>query len=349
MRRTLLLLACCAALLVSACTTAPKENQSPFLLSPSSGISTPAGPPTITLAFGGDVHFTERTLALLNDPATAFGPVSSILSAADISMVNLETAVTEGGTPEPKEYHFRAPPSAFTAVKAAGVDLVTLANNHSLDYGPVGLADTLAAASVPVVGAGTNAAAAYAPWITDVKGVRIAFLGFSQITELASTWIATDTRPGIAMALDFGPALDAIRSARARADVVVVYMHWGQEYDECPIALQSSFAAAAAEAGATMIVGVHAHVMQGSGWLGSTFVAYGLSNFVWWWNDAQSNDTGVVRVTLTGAAITGTEFLPAYIDRTTGQPIPSTGEQAARISAAHAALHACTGLADAPP
>jgi poly-gamma-glutamate capsule biosynthesis protein CapA/YwtB (metallophosphatase superfamily) len=294
------------------------------------------------------VHFTERTLALLNDPSTAFGPVSSILSAADISMVNLETAVTNGGTPEPKEYHFRAPPTAFEAIKAAGVDVVTLANNHSLDYGRVGLADTLASATVPVVGAGATAAAAYAPWITTVKGVRIAFLGFSQITELATTWIATDTRAGIAMALDFGPALEAIRQARAQADVVVVYMHWGQEYNECPIALQSSFAAAAAQAGATMIVGVHAHVMQGSGWLGSTFVAYGLSNFVWWWNDAQSNDTGVVRVTLTGASITGTEFLPAYIDRTTGQPIPSTGEEAARISAVHATLHGCTGLADAP-
>ena len=295
------------------------------------------------------MHFAERTLALLDDPSTAFGPVSSVLSAADVAMVNLETAVTTGGTPEPKEYHFRAPPSAFAAVKAAGVDVVSLANNHSLDYGQVGLADTLASATVPVVGAGASASAAYAPWITTVKGVRIAFLGFSQITELASTWIATDTRPGIAMALDFEPALAAIRSARSVADVVVVYMHWGHEYHECPIALQTSFAAAAAEAGAALIVGTHVHVMQGSGWLGSSYVFYGLSNFVWWWNDAQSNDTGVLRVTLTGSSITGTEFLPAYIDRTTGQPIPSTGEEAARISAEHEALQGCAGLAPSRP
>src|SRR5258705_1115947 len=136
MRRGLLVAACCAASLVSACTSPSKDIQSPFLLSPSVGISTPA-PPPITLAFGGDVHFAERTLALLDSPSTAFGPISSVLSAADIAMVNLETAVTTGGTPEPKEYHFRAPPSAFAAVKAAGVDLVTLANNHSLDYGQV--------------------------------------------------------------------------------------------------------------------------------------------------------------------------------------------------------------------
>jgi poly-gamma-glutamate synthesis protein (capsule biosynthesis protein) len=344
----MIVLACCAASLVSACTGPSKEIQSPFLLSPSAGISTPAAPPSITLAFGGDVHFAERTLALLDDPATAFGPVSAVLSAADIAMVNLETAVTTGGTPEPKQFHFRAPPSAFAAVRAAGVDVVTLANNHSLDFGQVGLADTLAAASVPVVGAGADAAAAYAPWITTVKGVRLAFLGFSQITELASTWAATDSRPGIAMALDFSRALKAIRSARAVADVVVVYMHWGQEYNECPISLQTSFAQAAAEAGASVIVGTHAHVMQGSGWLGSSYVFYGLSNFLWWWNDAQSNDTGVLRVTLTGSSIAGASFIPAYIDRTTGQPIPSTGAEAARISAAHEALQGCTGLAAAP-
>jgi poly-gamma-glutamate synthesis protein (capsule biosynthesis protein) len=295
----------------------------------------------ITLAFGGDVHFAERTLALLNNPATAFGPVSTILSAADLSMVNLETAVTDGGTPEPKEFHFRAPASAFTAVKAAGVDVVSLANNHTLDYGRTGLADTLRAATeagVPVVGAGDSAASAYAPWTTTVKGVRIAILGFSQITELASTWEALDDRSGIAMAISFDRALAAIRAARAAADVVVVFMHWGQEYRACPISLQSSFAEQAAEAGATVIVGSHVHVMQGATWVGSTYVAYGLSNFVWWYNDAASNDTGVIRVTLTGTSITGTEFLPAYIDRTTGQPIPSTGDEAARISAAHAAL-----------
>jgi poly-gamma-glutamate synthesis protein (capsule biosynthesis protein) len=82
--------------------------------------------------------------------------------------------------------------------------------------------------------------------------------------------------------------------------------------------------------------------------MGKTFVSYGLSNFVWWYNDSASNDTGVLRVTLTGSTITKTEFVPAYINRTTGQPIPSTGAEAARISAAQAALRPCTGLASAP-
>ncbi len=344
-------------LLVSACTGTPDPQPSPIGLSPSTPAPpspTPTGPPEITLAFGGDVHFAERTLSLLDNPATAFGPVSSLFQAADLSMVNLETAVTTRGTPEPKQFHFRAPPASFAAVKAAGLDVVSLANNHTLDYGQVGLADTLAAAAtsgVPIVGAGVNADAAYAPWITTVKGVRIAVLAFSQITELASTWAATDSRPGLAMAItdaQIERAATAVRAAKTQADVVVVYMHWGQEYNQCPIALQRTAAAALAGAGASMIIGTHAHVMQGDGWLGQTYVAYGLSNFVWWYNDAQSNDTGVIRVTLAGSSVAKTEFLPAYIDRATGQPIPSTGEEAARISAAHASLRPCTGLSDAP-
>jgi poly-gamma-glutamate capsule biosynthesis protein CapA/YwtB (metallophosphatase superfamily) len=308
----------------------------------------------VTLAFGGDVHFALRTLDLLADPATAFGPVSSIFQAADLSMVNLETAVTERGTPEPKQFHFRAPAATYDAVKAAGIDVVSLANNHTLDYGRIGLDDTLAAArsaGVPVVGAGMHAGAAYAPWVTQVNGVRIAVLGFTQITELASTWVATDSRSGLAMAItdeQIAQAAASVRSARSVADVVVVYMHWGQEYNECPIGLQRTAAAALADAGASVIVGTHAHVMQGGGWLGRTYVAYGLSNFLWWYNDAATNDTGVLRVTATGPALTGVEFVPAYIDRVTGQPIPSTGDEAVRISAKYEALRGCTGLSATP-
>jgi poly-gamma-glutamate capsule biosynthesis protein CapA/YwtB (metallophosphatase superfamily) len=356
-RRPLALASICVILFVSACSGAPTAQPSPSVPASSTPTSaapspTPTTPPEITLAFGGDVHFTERTLKLLDNPATAFGPVAAIFQAADVSMVNLETAVTTRGTPEPKTYHFRAPATAFDAVKAAGLDAVSQANNHSLDYGQVGLADTFSAAKaagVPVVGAGTNATAAYTPWITTVKGVRIAILAFSQIGELSTTWVATDTRPGIALAYtqqQIDRAAAAVRAATTVADVVVVFMHWGEERNQCPIALQRTAARAFADAGAKIVVGTHAHVMQGDGWLGQTYVAYGMSNFVWYINS--QNDTGVIRVTLSGAQVVKTEFLPAYIDRSTGQPIPSTGAEATRISAAHAALRGCTGLVDGP-
>ncbi|MGI8447778.1 MAG: CapA family protein, partial [Streptosporangiaceae bacterium] len=93
-------------------------------LSPGTGSRSP-GP--VTLAFAGDVHFTGRTARLLKDPATAFGPISSVLKSAEFTAVNLETAVTSRGRPQPKTYHFRTTPEAFTALRDGGVDLVTMA------------------------------------------------------------------------------------------------------------------------------------------------------------------------------------------------------------------------------
>jgi poly-gamma-glutamate capsule biosynthesis protein CapA/YwtB (metallophosphatase superfamily) len=311
----------------------------------------PAGPVEITLAFAGDVHFTERTLKLLRKPETAFGPVAEILGAADLAMVNLESAVTTRGTPEPKTFHFRAPETAYAAVAAAGVDVVSVANNHALDYGRVGLADTLSsaeAAGMPIVGAGENVTEAYRPWIATVKGVKIAFLGMSQVAELRSSWAAKADRSGIAYTFDGARATAAVKAAKKAADVVVVYLHWGLEYNECPTSQMKTFAKRMADAGASIVVGTHAHVLLGDGWLGSTFVAYGLSNFLWWYNDAASNDTGVLRIKLRDTAIVDTEFLPAYINRTTGQPIPVRGSEATRITKKYTNLRRCTGLSSSP-
>jgi len=312
----------------------------------------PTGPAEITLAFAGDVHFTGRTASLLDDPATAFGSsISAVLSAADVAMVNLETAVTTRGTPEPKRFHFRAPPTAYEAVKAAGVDVVSIANNHALDYGRVGLADTLTAAKaagMPAIGAGADAAEAYSPWITEVRGTRIAFLAFSQVQELWTRWRATETESGIAMTRDLPRAVAAVKAARQAADVVVVYVHWGLEGNSCPPGEARTFASEMAEAGADMVVGTHAHLLLGDGWLGNTFVQYGLGNFLWWRNDAYSNDTGVLQVTLHGSRIVKTEFVPAFISRTTGQPEVVTGAEKERILQKYEKLRPCTRLADEP-
>ena len=306
--------------------------------------------PDITLAFAGDVHFAERTLKLLDDPATAIGPTSSLLSAADVAMVNLETAVTEGGVKEPKQFTFRAPASAFAALKAAGVDVTTMANNHAMDFGQAGLADTLAAIQAsqhPVVGVGRNAARAYSPWVTDVRGTKIAFLGLSQIRERAPQWTARAARSGIASALDIPTATAAVRAARQVADVVIVYLHWGQEGDACPTSRMKVLAQALSGAGADAIVSTHAHLMLGDGYLGNTYVQYGLGNFVWWWDNAFSNDTGVLTLTVRGRQVTKAVLTPAQIS-STGQPVVATGATAARISADYAKLRACTGLSPSP-
>ncbi len=116
---------------------------------------------SVTFAFGGDVMFEEPIRSyLLERPVDIFAPIAPLLRRADLVVVNLETAVTERGEPAPnKQYHFRAPASAFRALRAGGIDVVTLANNHGMDYGEVGLRDTLKrakAAGVPLIGAGLN-------------------------------------------------------------------------------------------------------------------------------------------------------------------------------------------------
>jgi len=306
-----------------------------------------AGP--VTLAFAGDVNFAGRTRRLLDDPATAFGPIAAVLRSADLAAVNLETAVTGRGTPQPKTYHFRAPASAFTALRAAGIDLVTMANNHVLDYGTTGLTDALAAAGAarfPYVGIGVNAAAAWAPYLTTVKGVRIAVIGVSQVAELASSWVATGTRPGEANAIDLRRTLTAVRSARRQASVVIVFMHWGTEGQACPDPNQLSLARRLAAAGASIIVGAHAHMLQGSGWLGHTFVAYGMGNFLWW-ERSYSTASGVLELTLHPHAPLTARFVPAVVSGA-GQPIADSGAAARRAAAHYASLRACAELTSRP-
>jgi poly-gamma-glutamate capsule biosynthesis protein CapA/YwtB (metallophosphatase superfamily) len=347
-----------ALLTGAACTTAPSAPRPAAPVSRAAphraglaGRHRPAGHAagSITLAFAGDVNFAGRTRRLLGHPATAFGPVTAVLRTADFTAVNLETAVTSGGTPQPKTYHFRAPAAAFTALRDAGIDLVTMANNHVLDYGQAGLADTLAAARAarfPYVGIGTSAAAAWAPYLTTIKGTRVAVIGVSQVAELASSWVATPARPGEANAIDLGRTLAAVRSARRQAGVVIVFMHWGTEGQACPDPAQLSLARRLAAAGASIIIGAHAHMLQGSGWLGRTFVAYGLGNFLWW-EHSYSTATGVLELTLHPHAPLTARFFPATVSGT-GQPIPDRGAAARQAAARYASLRTCAGLAPRP-
>ncbi|NUT37906.1 MAG: CapA family protein [Hamadaea sp.] len=307
----------------------------------------PAEPPgEVTLAFAGDVHFTGRTARIVGD-AGRLDPVARMMADADLAMVNLESAVTDRGTAEPKTFTFRAAPGAFATLKAAGVDVVTVANNHALDFGRVGLADTLADAAqaqLPVVGAGSSAASAFAHQIFTIRGTRIGVLGMSQVSELWRSWRATETSSGIAMARDVSRTLDAVRQAARETDVVVVYLHWGTEYQKCPSGEQRKLAQRLVDAGADVLVGTHAHVLQGDGWLDDAYVHYGMSNFVWWRNDAATNDTHVLRLTIRDRKVAQAQVIPAYIDRSSGVPQRVTGAEAERIMGVRRKAVACSGL-----
>jgi poly-gamma-glutamate synthesis protein (capsule biosynthesis protein) len=304
----------------------------------------------VTLAFGGDVHFegVVRT-KLFADPTSVFAAIAPVFERADLAMVNLETAVTERGEPAPnKEYRFRAPASAFAALKAGGVDVATIANNHGMDYGETGLRDTLASArrsGFPLVGGGLNDSQAYAPYRVTIKGQRIAILGATQVIEphLVWAWTAGPGKLGLASAYDVARLTGAVRKARKSADTVVVYLHFGVERAGCPSSMQTSIVSSLIGAGADIVVGSHAHQLQGAGRSGKALVDYGLGNFVWYSRmSVASITTGVLKVSVTGRRVNSYSLVPATISG--GSPVPLGGAKRAKAIAAWKALRGCTGL-----
>ena len=307
----------------------------------------PEGKPVV-LAFGGDVHF-EGALAskLAADASGVLDPIEPVLRKADLAVVNLETAVTNGGSPTTKEFVFRTPATAFAALRGGGVDVASMANNHGLDYGEAGLRDSLAAARryrFPVVGIGLNAKQAYRPFRRTINGQRIAVIGATQVLddELISAWTAGPGKPGLASAKDVPRLLQEVRAARKSADIVVVFLHWGIELEQCPSSDQRTLAKQLVAAGADVVVGGHAHRVQGAGRMGRALVGYGLGNFVWYGTSEVSTRTGVLVVTVDGRRVLGYRWVPARI--VDGVPRRLTGsERRAELASWHA-LRGCTGL-----
>jgi poly-gamma-glutamate synthesis protein (capsule biosynthesis protein) len=355
-----------AASAVAPVGTGPAPTAAP---SPTAYQSVPAKRPgTITLAFGGDVNF-EGHLAHLLDGADGLGELRATLGAADVSVVNLETAITDRGSPEAKIYHFRTSPKALATLAAAGVDVVTMANNHTVDFGPDGLIDTLAArdaSPIPVVGIGRNAADAFAPAVVTVEGLSVAVIGSSQVNDLTVTkYPASDTTAGIAGNLRNDRLVAAVTAARSRYDLVVVYLHWGTDYTSCPDGAQTATATALAAAGADVVVGSHAHRVQGGGWLGRAYVDYGLGNFIWL-NTRGEPDTrsGVLTVTVdiaaaraqagmpiaqrakAGPLVVGAVFTPMRVSDNDG--LPRVPADAAALAASWDQARGCARLRPTP-
>lgn len=310
----------------------------------------------VTFAFGGDVHFEEGLRSRLDaDPKTALDPLPELLHGADVSVVNLETAVTaDGGCPDrqPKQFTFSVGPQAFTALRAAGVSVVTMANNHGLDCGRTGLRETLAAdraAGLPLIGVGADHAAAFTPYWVTKNGQRIAIIAATQVVDdnLASAWMAQDDQAGMATARDLGGLVREVRDARKVADTVIVFLHWGTELSQCPNTSQPPLARLLSQAGADVVIGSHAHVLLGAGYESRTLVDYGLGNLAFYAKSTPRITSGVLLVTVTGRRVDRYRWRPATIQD--GAPIPDASG-AARDSAVAAwrGLRRCTGLARAP-
>ena len=307
---------------------------------------------TFTLAFAGDIRWESVLRQRLDDPESALEPIRSELAAADLTVVNLETAITTRGEPEDKEFTFRAPPAAFEALAAAGVDVASMGNNHGVDFGPDGLSDTLAAiddAPLAVVGIGRDAAQAFGPHVVTIRGTSVAVIGATQVNDPTSrNFPAGEGRAGVASAVDPQRLVAAVKQARRTSDVVVVYLHWGEELNQCPTSKQEDLARRLADAGADVVIGTHAHMLLGAGWLGRTYVGYGLGNFVWPnQTTTTTTTTGVLTLTMKGRRATAARWSPAMI-RSNGLPHFADGDKAEVMRKDFADLRSCTDLAAAP-
>ncbi|KAB2351134.1 CapA family protein [Actinomadura rudentiformis] len=332
--------------------TGPAKSGTPAATRSPAPNTVAAAKQPIIVAFGGDVHFEDYLRARLAKPATALGPIAKTLRAADLAMVNLETAITTGGTPAPgKEFTFRAPASAFTALRAAGVDVTSMANNHGMDFMDSGLRDSLKAirrTGFPTVGIGKNAAEAYRAHRVTVKGNRLAIVGATQVLDdhLIPAWTATDAKGGLASAKDVPRMVKAVREARQGSDYVIVHLHWGQELKTCPLPRQQDLAKQLIAAGADVVVGGHAHVPQGGGYLKGKYVHYGLGNFVFSSATGQTASSGVLQLKLQDGKVSAARWKPARISA--GLPLPLSGAAAKAEVKRWNALRSCTGLTATP-
>lgn len=245
---------------------------------------TPAATREITLAAVGDIMLggtaTQELAQFGYD--YPFERVAALLRGASLTFGNLEGPLTKGGeAAKNKKYVFRSPPERVApALARAGFDVVSLANNHSMDYGVEGMRDTMRAltdAGIRYTGAGENLAAARQPALLDVEGERVAVLAYS-LTFPEEFW-ATETQPGTPFGHEHQVRSDIAR-ARAKAGVVIVSFHWGQEGTSELRDYQRKLGRAAIEAGATVVVGHHPHVLQGVERYRDGLILYSLGNFV---------------------------------------------------------------------
>ena len=292
---------------------------------------------TLRLMAAGDTMLA-RTVGsrMVRDPSLPFAGVNHIFAKADVVVLNLECTISTRGSPDHKSFTFRAPPIAAEVLRNAHVDVVSQANNHGLDYGTTALADAssyLAAQGIEVAGAGLNAAQARAPVIIDQNGLRVAILAYLCYFHDSSgwsayTWEAGPDTAGLALARKAQIRAD-VRSAKAQADVVVVFFHAGDALAFTPSNFQRAITNVALDAGASLVLSASPHVLQGTQRGAHTFVAYSMGNFVFDQSRHMGNDSVIVDVMLSRAGVDSVRLIPVILAN--AFPRPAYGADAARI------------------
>jgi len=240
------------------------------------------------------------------------------LASADITLGNLECAISDRGTPEEKTYAFRAPVASGESLAYAGFDLLNLANNHVLDYGVDALEDTitiLTSQNVQTVGAGMDDSEAYAPVFMEIDSLRIAFLAYADIPPTDydyHAWEAGDSKPGIAWAIE-DKIRNGVQAAKAQADVVIVLFHNGYEIKQQVVDMQKKVAYLAIDNGASLVIGSHPHVLQRIEEYEDGLIVYSMGNFVFDNFLFPPNYSAILNVVLSPEGVSSYEMIDVIV------------------------------------
>jgi poly-gamma-glutamate synthesis protein (capsule biosynthesis protein) len=261
-----------------------------------------------TVLVTGDVMLGRRVgdrLAAVGDPAAALRPMADLLAAADLTIGNLESTLSKAGPPRQGGDSFGAAPSVRQGLRLAGFDVLSLANNHTGDYGPQALLETVdraRAGGFRTVGAGSDLAAAARPVVVSRNGTTFGIVAFDAIGETPAAApgapgalrLRMQPRTGPLDRGDLARVTGVVRELADRVDVVLVLPHWGTQYTHDTVRDQRAVARRLVRAGADVVVGGHPHWVQGVESVAGGLVAYSLGNFVFDMDFMQQTQEGVV-------------------------------------------------------
>ena len=270
---------------------------------------------TVSLLFAGDIYFSNHVLNAYDRVGGIGGVLGESLretiAESDIFMANLEFPFSDRGTQAAdKQFTFRVSPSRVSILQEIGPDIVTVANNHALDYGTDALldtCDTLDSAGILHVGAGKNLEEAKQPQIIEKNGKKIGFLGASRVFPTGG-WAAGSSHPGMFSAYDTASVVQEIQKVKKEGDYLVVYVHWGIERNTQPEAYQREMGHQYIDAGADLVVGSHPHVLQGIELYHGKWILYSLGNFVF---GSSIPETMLVQASVDAQGETALSIVPA--------------------------------------
>lgn len=274
----------------------------------------------IKLTAVGDIIFgrkVDERLQNYGDYTRPFWKVADVLKAADITVGNVENTISDRVTPPHnwETFDFATSTKMVDGLRYAGIDAVSLANNHSAGFGPGPFADTLdalAAGGVKYFGGGHNSQEAHKPAVVEARGVRFAFLGYSDIYP--GPYEAGANSAGVAAA-DPGQCAADVQAAKQVADVVIPFFHWGIEYTNFQNSRQRLLAQACIDGGADLVLGSHPHWVQGMEMYKGKLIIYGLGNFVFDQDWSTNTQLGLIaQLTFRGNQLTSLRLLPVKIE-----------------------------------